>query len=563
MALLVALQTKAAQMRIVHPIGSSVRGLSELIGRFRTTILRIDAGRGGVSSARRWYEPMPDSSAPALRRRDGTMPDSRTFVQRSYRTGKAEAPWRVAQAPSPAAIPGQGSPLAPRPGETTKGVQLAAVPRPFDPAPREPEAIAAAKLQPAAGAGAGAGEAEEAFFTLAAPGASWRRGRQVPNAAPAISGLVRDTFTPTRPKRTAELFFGRSQQLRRVIAAIEEERAHVMIYGERGSGKTSLANVLAEKACDAGYMVLRFACSAETAFEDISRSFLRQMPASLVRGDTSRDTLDQLLPAQSGLFELALLFKRIAGKHVILIIDEYDRVISEDAKGKLAELIKHLAGAPVTLVMIGLAETVDQLLGKHPSLQRAILAVPMPLMTWQEVDGIIAAGEMKSGLRFDAAARRAIADFAQGLPYHAQLLCLFAAHSAARRRSSRVEREDLRYAIQCSVDRAEARIKQAYDMAIGRRENASFGEVLFYAARCGTDDFGSFAAADVVIAAARSSTKAPSLLSLQYALKKLTGPERGSVLRRVLRPGGWRYQFSSQMLRHYVLCRAALRHGLI
>jgi Cdc6-like AAA superfamily ATPase len=561
MALLVALQTKAAQMRIVHPIGSSVRGLSELIGRFRTTILRIDAGRGGVSSARRWYEPTPDSSAPAHWRRDRTMPGSRTFVQRSYRTGKAEAPWRAAQAPSPAAIPGPGSPLAPRPGETTKAVQLAAVPRPFDPAPLEPEVIAAAKPQPAAGAG----EAEETFFTLAAPGASWRRGRQVPNAAPAISGLVRDTFTPTRPKRTAELFFGRSQQLRRIIAAIEEERAHVMIYGERGSGKTSLANVLAEKASDAGYMVLRFACSAETAFEDISRSFLRQMPASLVRGDTSRDTLDQLLPAQSGLFELALLFKRIAGKHVILIIDEYDRVISEDAKGKLAELIKHLADAtaPVTLVMIGLAETVDQLLGKHPSLQRAILAVPMPLMTWQEVDGIIAAGETKSGLGFDAAARRAIADFAQGLPYHAQLLCLFAAHSAARRRSSRVEREDLRYAVQCSVDRAEARIKQAYDMAIGRRENASFGEALFYAARCGTDDFGSFAAADVVIAAAQSSTKALSLLSLQYALKKLTGPERGSVLRRVLGPGGWRYQFSSQMLRHYVLCRAALRHGLI
>jgi hypothetical protein len=353
--------------------------------------------------------------------------------------------------------------------------------------------------------------------------------------------------------------------LQRIIAAIEQERAHVMIYGERGSGKTSLANVLAEKAVEAGYMVLRFACSSEVGFEDIFHSFLRRMPATLLGGNPSREMLDQLLPGGCGLFELALLLKRIGEKHVILIIDEYDRVISEETKAKLAEFIKHLsdAGAPVTLVIIGVSETVDQLLGKHPSLQRTIVTVAMPLMTRREIDGIIAAAETKSGLRFDAAARQVIADFAQGLPYHVQLLCLFVGHSVARRGATRVEREDLRYAVLYSANRAEARTKETYDKAIGPHERASFRDALFFAARCRTDEFGSFAVRDVVAAAARSNAKAPSLLALQYPLKKLTEPERGAVLRRVLHPGGWRYQFSSQMMRHYVLCRQAEQRGLI
>ena len=48
-----------------------------------------------------------------------------------------------------------------------------------------------------------------------------------------------------------------------------------------------------------------------------------------------------------------------------------------------------------------------------------------------------------------------------------------------------------------------------------------------------------------------------SLLALQYPLKKLTEAERGSVLRRTVGPGGLRYQFVSQMMRHHVLVRQA------
>jgi hypothetical protein len=456
----------------------------------------------------------------------------------------------------PGTMPASATTLGPRNGETVKLAPPVAASAPL--------AAAAAAVAPETGAGTGM--AEDTVFTLAAPGVSWMRGRPAPSGTADAGALVRDTFTPTRPKQDTELFYGRFEQLRRIVAAIEQERAHVMIYGERGSGKTSLANVLANKAAEAGYLVLRVACSSELGFDDIVRSFLRRMPATLLLGEINRETLEQLLPDHYALFELVLLFKRIGRRHVILIIDEYDRVTNEEAKAKLAEFIKQLsdAAAPVTLVLIGVAETVDQLLGKHPSLQRTVVAMPLPLMTGREIDGIVTAGEAKSGLNFDVSMRQAIVDFAQGLPYHAQLLCLFAANSAMRRRSSRVESEDLRRAVLQSADRAETSTKQAYSLAIGPHESASFRDALYYAARCRSDAFGGFAVADVVVAAAQSNAaEAPSLLSLQYPLKKLTEPERGAVLRRVLGPNGWRYQFSSQAMRHYVLCSQAEQRGLI
>src|SRR6202042_2686771 len=103
---------------------------------------------------------------------------------------------------------------------------------------------------------------------------------------------------------------------------IEEERAHVVIYGERGSGKTSLANVIGATAEQAGYLVRRFACSSELSFEEIFRSFLKRVPAgapadgigaSRIQGVES---LEALLPRGAfGPPELIEVLERIASRH--------------------------------------------------------------------------------------------------------------------------------------------------------------------------------------------------------------------------------------------------------
>jgi Cdc6-like AAA superfamily ATPase len=414
----------------------------------------------------------------------------------------------------------------------------------------------------------GAGTSDQSA-PLAFAGTTFPWGRSH-SAPPHIrsSVLLRKIFTPTRPKQDAKFFFGRGEQLRRIISAVEDQHAHIVIHGERGSGKTSLANVVADKAEAAGYVVLRFVCSAEASFDDMLTSFLHRMPAGFVdNGVPERRTtgLQQPDPRSWGLQELLQIFGNFASKHLILIIDEYDRVTSEATKARLAELMKNLsdAAASVTLLIIGIAENVTELLGKHPSLQRALMAVPLPLMTRDEIESIIAAGEEKSGLRFESGVRQTIVDLAHGLPYHAQLLCYFAARSAVWRHSNLVERQDLRYAVQRAVDEAHSDIKLAYDLAVRSKGKTSFRDVLFLAARCPTDEFGTFRATDAAAAALDAEMPALPLLLLQRVLKKLSGPDRGAVLRGVPSSGGVRYRFASQMLRHYVLCREGEERGLL
>src|SRR5437660_286786 len=51
-------------------------------------------------------------------------------------------------------------------------------------------------------------------------------------------------FQPRTPITTKELFAGRWNELTDISDAVHQAGLHVVIYGERGVGKTSLANVI-------------------------------------------------------------------------------------------------------------------------------------------------------------------------------------------------------------------------------------------------------------------------------------------------------------------------------
>lgn len=52
-------------------------------------------------------------------------------------------------------------------------------------------------------------------------------------------------FTPAAPIDDRALFAGRTVQVVNVLDAVNQKGQHAIIFGDRGVGKTSLANVLA------------------------------------------------------------------------------------------------------------------------------------------------------------------------------------------------------------------------------------------------------------------------------------------------------------------------------
>ena len=53
---------------------------------------------------------------------------------------------------------------------------------------------------------------------------------------------IRNVFTPFRPVRDIELLFDRENEVSRLVETTSTLGQHALIFGERGAGKSSLAN---------------------------------------------------------------------------------------------------------------------------------------------------------------------------------------------------------------------------------------------------------------------------------------------------------------------------------
>ncbi len=59
--------------------------------------------------------------------------------------------------------------------------------------------------------------------------------------------MLSTVFKPTVPIDQEQLFAGRQSQIRDVVDTINQQGQHAVLYGERGVGKTSLANMIFPK----------------------------------------------------------------------------------------------------------------------------------------------------------------------------------------------------------------------------------------------------------------------------------------------------------------------------
>jgi AAA domain len=275
---------------------------------------------------------------------------------------------------------------------------------------------------------------------------------------------LREAFTPMRPQRSLRRFVGRRAQFARILQAIEEDQAHVVLYAERGRGKTSLANLVADAARNADHMVARYACTAESDFDAIARGLARDLPRPLlgapVVGEAGLQGCEAALPAgrlQPG--DVTALPSRVMGR-LLLVVDEFDRVQDEATRTRLADTIKMASdcGAPLSFLVVGVSDSLEQLLGRHPSIQRNVVGVPLPLLPDAEIDSLVERGGREVGLVFPPEARSCIASLARGGPYIAQLLALRAGQAALARQATEVSPRDLRAAIQRVVEEADPRV---------------------------------------------------------------------------------------------------------
>ena len=252
-------------------------------------------------------------------------------------------------------------------------------------------------------------------------------------------------------------------------------------------------------------------------------------------------------------------------RKLILIVDEFDRIQDPDIDTLFADTIKTLSDFDVdtTLILVGVADDVDDLITEHESINRCLVQIHLPRMTVEELEAIINFGIETVGMQISREAVSQICSVSLGLPNYVHALGLAAGRAAIDRRSRRIDTEDVAEAIKGLVLESQQTVIRAFDLATAspRRQNFFF-QVLLACSLAPTDQLGYFRAADIRSTYSRIMGRDQDIPSYVRHLHGLCEAKRGSVLQKLGESHSYRYRFTDPVLQPYVLMRG-LEQGLV
>lgn len=385
-----------------------------------------------------------------------------------------------------------------------------------------------------------------------------------------LRGAANRVFTPTAPIDRQALFAGRREELRRVGDAVFRKGQHALIYGERGVGKTSLANIIKEaySGPDLLFTVARVPCERGDTYSSIWKKFFSEIPVETEEDTVGINPAKRLhlrtmadeLPEQPTSDEVRRALQALVGEgdnysYVVPILDEFDRVTDKGVQGAIADTIKALSDAAVdvTIVVVGVADTIGELIAEHASVERHMEQIHLQRMSDDELKDIIDKGLREVGLQIEERARQQIAQLSRGLPHYTHSLALHATLDAIESDAAVVTLEHVRNAVERVLAGVEQSTAEAYRVAVDSAKKGSlYGQVLLACALAETDEHGYFAPADLRKPMSRIMAREYDIPSYLQHLSAFCEEARGRVLQRVGQPRRYKYRFRNPMMQPYV-----------
>jgi Cdc6-like AAA superfamily ATPase len=369
-----------------------------------------------------------------------------------------------------------------------------------------------------------------------------------------------EVFTPSAPIDNQALFAGRVNQLNRLIGAVSQRGQHAILFGERGVGKTSLANVLLKilRGSQEQLKSVIVNCDTEDGFNQLWCKIFLELE--------NTQNLDFEQHQINPEFIRVRLQRQIVGS-AIIIVDEMDR-IQRDAyfTALMADTIKTLSdhSTNITLILVGVANSVEELIAEHLSIERALIQIQMPRMSSEELTEILRKGLEILSMTMDVDVTKSIVFLSQGLPNYVHLLALYASQSAIRDNSSNVNNNHLNKAIKQACENAQHSIVSTYSTSISSsRQETIYPNVLLACALARKDETGCFRAVDVREPLSKLSGKNYTTTSaFNRHLNQFCEESRGNILEKKGVERHYRFRFINAMMPPYIIMEG-LRTGMI
>jgi Cdc6-like AAA superfamily ATPase len=388
----------------------------------------------------------------------------------------------------------------------------------------------------------------------------------------SISLSLSQVFTPATAINSADLFCGRTAQIRAVVDAINQVGQHAVVYGERGVGKTSLGRILATKLRGREMVPIiapMVTCDSSDGFHSIWTKVFSEIPTEYLDAPMSVPTEEGL--SNTDVWNPHSIRKKLeaVSEHgiVFVILDEFDKIQNEHARTLTADTIKMLSDYAVktTLVIIGVADDLIGLIKEHQSIERCLAEIPMPRMGRNELEDIITGGVKRVGMTIDDDALAEITGLSKGLPHYTHLLGLNAGRQALDKKTLRISASHIKTAIASALTQIQESIRDAYDKATySSRKGTLHSQVLLACALADADEFGRFQPIEVCDPLSSIMGGGKEFTTDRFAshLKAFCEEDRGAVLQRRGVEYRWRYRFSNPLMQPYVIMRG-IESGLV
>lgn len=412
----------------------------------------------------------------------------------------------------------------------------------------------------------------------------------------AIAGFDEEQFvkrlhelvSPAHPIATIKKLHGRTEQLRKIQKALYADGRHIFIYGDRGVGKTSLAQTAAVQYQSLDNDFILVECGRNSTFFGTIATIARkaiQQPSSNIENIskttlsakiydfgisheiTRRQPADKLSTILDSMDDASELIKSVAALHSgkpVVVIDEFDLIDDYKERALFSDFLKHLGDKNISIKFIfsGIGTSLDELLGAHPSTIRQLEPVPLERLSWDARWDIVKDAAKAFGIGISEEILIRIAAISDGYPYYVHLITekLFWDLFESNRPLTTVTIDDYYESINGAIDGIAPYLRRSYDKATQKDTN-EYHHVLWATAdaydlqRMGANIYKSYTR--IMSELGETPLDKPSFMRRLNALKKNT---HGGILKAVDDRKGW-YQFSENMVRGFVRL-VAEKHGI-
>jgi hypothetical protein len=397
--------------------------------------------------------------------------------------------------------------------------------------------------------------------------------------------LLHTHLSPTSPIQSQEHLFGRTKQVSLIEQALCAPGRSIFVYGDRGVGKTSLAQTVAYSHQSATHEPVLLACTPQTTFGELMADALSGLQARKVTSTTAKsagsaklgfkaigveygkgkeEIIEQIQATTWGVNAViaALLEVSASRKNevTVLVVDEFDRIGSDDERGQFADFIKQIGDqrVPVRFVFCGVAESMQKLLGAHGSCYRYLDGIELKTLSYEARFEIIDNAAKALGLVVEDRPRFRIAAISDGFPHYVHRMCeqLFWQMFNDPLPCIAPTHDHYRQAVVESVLGIEQHLKTTYEQAV-MKDAPGYEHVLWAVADHADFTRNTESIYESYVSLFDGVEDASEVLldrqTVVSRLNSLEGASCGHILARTKK--GW-YQFRENIMRGYVRLRA-------